>query len=121
VDSFSFNRDLWDNYVEQQKVLCKKLNVAWIETEPNQVIGLADNINLLPVHGLRHPIESNSCGWYIWTHDYSDDPNFFKPIHAVHLIDNKPDLLRYLGLPPGYRFLIDNAGYEDIWYDATLL
>jgi len=115
------DRILWDNYVEQQKALCRKLNVAWTETEPNQLIGLADNIELIPIHGLRHPIESNSAGWYIWTQEYSDNADFFKSVHSGHLVDIKPELLKYLGLPPGYRFLIDDAGYEDIWYDETLL
>lgn len=120
MDKLPFDINRWNVYVEQQKEICNKLSVAWIENQPNQVIGLAD-INDVPIHGLRHPIENNSTGWYIWTKDYSSDPDFFKPTHIVHLLDIKPQLLKYLGLPPGYRFLIDDKGYEDIWYDETLL
>ena len=50
----------------------------------------------------------------------SSDPDFFSPIHTKHLAKYCPEILEYLGLPPGSRFL--KAGeYLDIWYDATLL
>ena len=35
-------------------------------------------------------------------------------LHAVHLADHCPSVLPYLGLPPGWRFLIA-PGYEDVW------
>jgi hypothetical protein len=28
---------------------------------------------------------------------------------------------RYLGLAPGWRFLIGEDGYEDVWFDPDLL
>lgn len=31
-----------------------------------------------------------------------------------------PEIKKYLGLPPGWRFLIA-PGYEDIWFDEALL
>ena len=121
MNQLLFDINIWKIYVEQQKEVCKKLNLTWVECLPNQVIGLADNINDIPIHGLRHPIENNSTGWYVWSKDFSSESDFFKPHHTAHLIDIKPQLLKYLGLPIGYRFLIDDKGYEDIWYDETLL
>ena len=38
-----------------------------------------------------------------------------------HLSEHLPEILRYLSLPPGFRFLIDNEGYEDVWFDESLL
>lgn len=32
-----------------------------------------------------------------------------------------PEVLPYLELPPGYRFIIDGKGYEDVWFDESLL
>lgn len=121
MQNYLFNQDLWNLNIQLQKDLCKRLNVEWIETQANQMIGIADDIDGVPIHALRHPIENNSAGWYIWTQEYSEQENFFKPVHAGHLVQIKPALLKYLGLPPGYRFLIDNVGYEDIWYDKSLL
>jgi hypothetical protein len=57
----------------------------------------------------------------IWrgTH-LSQADDFFESLHARHLSDWCPDAIRFLGLPPGWRFLVA-PGQEDVWYDATLL
>jgi len=59
-------------------------------------------------------------GWYIWSGEWSNSDDFFKPIHVEHLIEKRPDILKYLGLDIGFRFQIDNKGYEDVWYDVKL-
>lgn len=33
---------------------------------------------------------------------------------------NKGGILKYLGLDIGFRFQIDRARYEDVWYDEKL-
>ncbi|WP_456236598.1 immunity protein Imm33 domain-containing protein [Chryseobacterium carnipullorum] len=30
-------------------------------------------------------------------------------------------MIKYLGLPAGNRFLIDDKGFEDVWFDENLL
>src|SRR5829696_1185764 len=117
----SFDETLWNAYLLQQQELCERLDVAHVPTEPNQVIGVADNVGKTPINGLRHPLEADSAGWYIWTGEYDEVDDFFKPIHAYHLLNTKPEIIKYLGLPTGYRFLIDDDGYEDVWYDESLL
>jgi hypothetical protein len=73
-----------------------------------------------PVHGLRHPPEASTSGWYIWTGDLSSAPDFFVPLHARHLVERLPEVAAYLSLPPGSRFLIA-PGHEDVWIDESLL
>jgi hypothetical protein len=51
--------------------------------------------------------------------DESTD-DFFAPLHAGHLRDELPEVLAFLALPPGWRFLLA-PGPEDVWYDETLL
>jgi hypothetical protein len=76
---------------------------------------------LKPVNGLRRPPEGGTSGWYIWAgEEFSYDPDFFVPLHVHHLDDWCPHVVKYLALPPGYRFLIAD-GYEDVWEDVTLL
>ncbi len=41
---------------------------------------------------------------------------FFVPMHVEHLEQICPLILKYLGLAPGWRFLIDED-YEDVWED----
>ena len=113
-----------EQYIKDQKVICQKKGVVCTEFNPNLKIGISDEvlIGLLPIHGLRHPPEGNTSGWYIWAGDkFSESEDFFKPYCIKHLFDKKSEIIKYLGLPAGYRFLIDNKGYEDIWFDEKLL
>ena len=56
---------------------------------------------MLPVNGLRHWPEGDTSGWYIWAGEYSEDPDFFKPLHIEHLMEWCPWVEKYLGLAPG--------------------
>src|SRR5688500_14176325 len=73
-----------------------------------------------PVHGLRHPPENGTSGWYIWTGELGDNSDFFVPLHPRHLAARCPDLLPLLHSPPGTRFLIA-PDHEDVWHDPSLL
>jgi hypothetical protein len=84
------------------------------------MIGCAFDLNADFINGLRHPQEKRTTGWYIWTGEYSESDDFFKPICAEHLFQIRPELIKYFGLDIGYRFLIDKNGYEDVWYDEKL-
>jgi hypothetical protein len=121
ITKTEFDIVLWKPHILQQVQLCKRLGVEHVPTDPHQIIGLADDSTSVPTNGLRHPIEQNTAGWYIWSGTFSMADSFFKPLHAYHLLTIKPELIKYLGLPAGYRFLIDDKGYEDIWFDDSLL
>jgi hypothetical protein len=73
-----------------------------------------------PVHGLRHPPEADTSGWYIWTGVPSSAPDLFVPLHASHLVERLPEVGAYLPFPPGSRFLIA-PGREEAWTDESLL
>lgn len=73
-----------------------------------------------PVHGLRHPSEAGTSGWYVWTGELSDAPDFFQPWHTSHLVERCPEVRHLLALPPGTRFLVA-PGHEDVWTDDSLL
>lgn len=86
-------------------------------------VGLARNVleGAYPTNGLRHLPRGDTTGWYIWAgEELSEDADFFEPIHVEHLRTRCPDVLRYLGLPPGWRFLIA-PGHEDVWFDPALI
>lgn len=121
TDQTDFDANLWAFYLLQQEQLCNRLGVAHVPTDPYQIIGMAADTALIPTHGLRHPVGQHTAGWYIWSGEYSPAEDFFKPTHAYHLLTSKPELIKYLGLPAGYRFLIDDQGYEDVWFDSLLL
>src|SRR4051794_29581360 len=101
-----------------------RVGAAPADLDWNLKVGAAANLSdqdCWPVNGLRHPPEAETTGWYLWAgEELSEAPDFFLPLHARHLSQWRPQVLPYLLLPPGWRFLIA-PGYEDVWYDETLL
>lgn len=111
---------------EIQKQICNKYGLKFEPCELNLKVGISLNIieksNEMPIHALRLRAENGTNGWYIWGGDYSEEDDFFKPLHAFHLEEFCPLILPFLGLAPGSRFLIaENGNYVDVWEDLSLL
>jgi hypothetical protein len=110
-----------DDWSARQREICGRFAAPYLPAPPSLKLGLGGRVGGdWPVHGLRHPPEGDTSGWYIWTGDLSRSPDFFRPIHISHLVDLAPAVLPYLGLAPGWRFLIA-PGHEDVWADDSLL
>ncbi|WP_157949017.1 immunity protein Imm33 domain-containing protein [Neorhizobium huautlense] len=109
---------------QDQVEVCLRHNVEFSVAEPSSKLGISEGAlqGEQPLNGLRQPPENGTCGWYIWGgRDFPpEDADFFKPMHVSHLSVSCPAVVPYLGLPPGWRFLIA-PGYEDVWFDASLL
>lgn len=107
-----------------QVEIARRFGVVAADFSWDEKVGVARNLKdrtLWPVNGLRHSPHGDTAGWYLWAgKELSDDPDFFVPLHARHLFEWRPEVLPYLLLPPGWRFLIA-PGYEDVWEDASLL
>ena len=106
---------------KEQLKLCNERSENCMPCEPESKLGFATRTQGLPINGLRHRPQADTNGWFIWRgEELSEDPEFFAPLHTHHLVKYCPEALKFLGLPPGYRFLI--AGdYEDVWFDESLL
>jgi hypothetical protein len=108
----------------EQKNICLKYNTEFVESPNHFKVGISLNLKgqiQFPINGLRHQPEEDTTGWYIWAGEYSSNEDFFVPLHVEHLITWCPLIIKYLGLPPGYRFLIGENNYEDIWVDKNLI
>ena len=107
---------------EDQEKICSHVSAEFCPSDASLKLGISDGVlkGEQPVHGLRHPSENRTCGWYLWTGEFSDADDFFQPIHVRHLYEMKHAVVPYLGLPPGWRFLITDD-HEDVWFDAALL
>jgi hypothetical protein len=73
-----------------------------------------------PLHGLRHPPEADTTGWYLWTGELLRDPDFFLSWHVAHAIGRCRDLGPPLDLPAGSRFIYA-PDYTDVWQGDSLL
>jgi hypothetical protein len=108
---------------QKQREVCARFDAAFVAAEPFEKVGLARNVGqgLLPLNGLRHPKGDGTSGWFIWAgEEFSTDVEFFAAVHVTHLDELCPEAIPYLGLAPGWRFLVA-PGYEDVWFDDSLL
>lgn len=95
----------------------------FVRAHPRDKLGISCNVRegIQPINGLRHPPSGDTSGWYIWAGvELSDDEDFFQPLHVEHVEEWCPGIGKYLGLAPGWRFLIA-PGHEDVWFDQSLL
>jgi hypothetical protein len=106
-----------------QKIVCAKYGAPCIPCDQNLKVGISRDFDgeNFPINGLRHPVVADTTGWYLWSGEqFSEDPDFFDPLHTFHLNDLCPKIVKYLGLAPGWRFLFSPA-QEDVWFDEKLL
>ncbi|MDJ0622221.1 MAG: hypothetical protein QNJ17_04620 [Desulfocapsaceae bacterium] len=108
--------------IEAQKIICAEFEADFFECDGELKIGIAsETLGQLPINGLRHSPTKETSGWYIWCgEEFSQEPDFFKPLCAKHLENYLPEIDKFLGLPPGYRFLFDGS-FTDVWFDQALL
>lgn len=109
--------------IESQREVCRRFGTEFRPVVQSDKIGIADGVKLgiQPINGLRHPPSAGVSGWYIWSGtELSTSPEFFSPLHVEHVPEWSPAVMKYLALPPGWRFLIADD-YEDVWFDESLL
>ena len=107
---------------EEQEATCRKYSVPYVPSPRDLRVGISRNVRdgVLPINGLRHPPTGETTGWYIWAGgEPSDRPDFFETLHVEHLREWCPHAIRFLGLPPGWRFLVSEE-HEDVWEDSSL-
>lgn len=109
--------------LQAQQEICRKYGARWVPSPDHLKVGISRNVRtpLQPLNGLRHPPEGDTTGWYIWAgEELSAAPDFFEPLHVIHLAEWCPAALQFLGLAPGWRFLI-SGNHVDVWEDPKLL
>jgi hypothetical protein len=118
-------RFLGEDVVEAQRAVCARYGVDHHATRPDLKIGINFLGDGYPINGMREPFDPEYdalTGWWIWNGERTAEFNKldFDALHATHVAETCPEVLPYLGLPPGWRFLIA-PDYEDVWKDETLL
>ena len=106
------------NVRDEQRSICEKYGSKFLLPLERDKIGIAlATLHLEPIYGVRVLPTEGVAGWYIWGGPHSKDPDFFQPLHVVHLNEKCPSVIKYLALEAGYKFIADSAGFEDVWQE----
>jgi hypothetical protein len=104
-----------------QRAICEEYGSAFHPVPLNFKVGIAlSTLKLNPIYGVREAVEADTTGWYIWGGEYSSADDFFEPVHVAHLANLLPMVLPFLCLESGFKFIIDERGYKDIWRDVVI-
>lgn len=105
-----------------QQDICKKYGSEFFPVSDYEKVGISENVKhgARPLNGVRIVLEDGSSRWFIWGgEEMSKDKDFFLPLHYSHIGAWEKLLLPYLGLAPGWRFIITET-YEDVWFDPDI-
>jgi hypothetical protein len=107
---------------EVQRRFCEDRGVSYVASPAESKTGFAlATKGKLPINGLRHPSGETTSGWFISCGEpFSEESDFFAPLHTYHVYEDYPELAKLLGLTPGHRFLLVGDDL-DIWFDPELL
>jgi hypothetical protein len=103
--------------MKTQIEICQKYHSQYEPVQPNDMVAVAlQTIGQIPICGTRVILTSNEkISWFFHCGEFSEDDNFYQPIHVAHLNDLLPEVVSYLALEQGFRFVIDGKEYEDVW------
>lgn len=100
---------------ENQQRICDKYQLPAQPPEPMVALAIG-SLQASPIYGTRIVLpENGTISWFIHCGEHSEALDFYQPLHAEHLRDMLPQVLAYLALPSGAKFILDREGYEDVW------
>lgn len=104
-------------YWRDQQNVCGRYGATFSPPRPEKLTAVSEGVmEGLPVQAVRYNLEEHMSGWLIVTEKWDKQISALKTYHTYHLTANRPDLARFLALPPGFRF--DLTGVERVWFDA---
>lgn len=105
----------------EQRKCCEHFDAEFTSIEDTQMVAISEGIyeGVVPVEGVRYPSPNHMSGWWHTTDDYDGNIDSIKTVHFSHIIEKRPELAIYMGLPNGYRFLLGNKE-ESVWFDEKV-
>ena len=111
----------WSSIVDEQRRVCEQYKATFVPRLPVLKVGICARRE--GRNSADSWIEDGSRPWHDGlVHLAQATSQAERVFHRCTLNTCQSGVLRrqFLGLPPGWRFLIAD-GFEDVWYDAKLL
>lgn len=109
--------------ITEQKLVCEEYGSAYIAVNEDDVIAVAvDSLHQEPIVGIRNkPEAGEDVTWFIYAGEHDDREDFFQTVCVKDLQELLPEVLPFLALEHGYRFMIDREEYEDVWKEGDAI
>jgi hypothetical protein len=108
------------DFEKEQLQLAIEHNVSVIQTRDDQLVVISDGVfEGEPLEAARYPSPDHMSGWWLTTDKYNGDVNTLRTEHAFHLCEKRPEVVKYLSLPYGFRFRLD-SNHVDVWFDEKV-
>ena len=102
---------------DKQQQICARHGLS-VQAPEAMVAVATGSLDQSPIYGTRIDLpENGTISWFIHCGEHSDAADFYQPLHTAHLQELLPQVLDYLALPSGAKFIIDRDGYEDVWME----
>ena len=103
---------------DKQQRICDKHGLP--AQAPEAMVAVAiGSLAQTPIYGTRIVLpENGTISWFIHCGEHSDANDFYQALHATHLHEMLPQVVDYLALPSGAKFILDREGYEDVWLEG---
>ncbi|WP_431612372.1 immunity protein Imm33 domain-containing protein [Chryseobacterium sp. 'Rf worker isolate 10'] len=114
-DGSDFNKgcDTAISVVREQSEICWQQNLIPLFPNFNQSVVISDGVyEGKDIEGIRYDSPHDESGWYLITDDYDDNIKSLKMVHFYHVAFARPDILKYLAIPFGYRFIMKEGNIE---------
>jgi hypothetical protein len=101
-----------------QHEVCLKAGSVFAPPRPDQLVAVSADLTISPeIEGVRYSLGSNKSGWIITSQGFSGPVKSLQQEHMLHIIQYRRDIIRYLALSTGYRFL--SNGESRVWFDRV--
>lgn len=119
-DGFIEGVDYAISVISEQKQECMKYDVVPSFPTFSQMIIVSKGVlEGEKIDAVRYPSPNHMTGWWLTTEQYDDDTNSLETLHYYHIVFKRPDIIKHLALPFGFRFFSGQEG--DVWFDEEVL
>ncbi|ASE62582.1 hypothetical protein EG352_11065 [Chryseobacterium indologenes] len=110
-DGSEFNKgcDTAISIIRNQSEICAHYGLPTQFPNFNQMVVISKGVyEGKDIEAIRYESPENMSGWWLITDDYDDNIESLMTVHYHHIAFTRADILGYLAIPFGYRFLMEN-------------
>lgn len=105
-------------YWRDQHRVCKQNGAEFKPPRLDQLTVVSEGVfEGLPIKAVRYPSPEHMSGWWLITEKYDGNIKSLRNEHCLHVTAARPELVKFLALPDGFRFHSDTG---ETWFDEEV-